>query len=106
MVVTRKNESGFVIAWGEFRIVNALGAECPEGGVKEQYDYAWINDAWVHEKFRSKEGFNMILKEFIKMKHDKLPWVNYIYWTRKKHGGRMSCYEIRRIVNESLSSVE
>jgi plasmid replication initiation protein len=96
-IITKKDEEGRVIAYGEFRIVDDYGMEDKYG------HYAWINDVWVHEKFRTREGVNMLLKEFIDLKHQRMPWVRWIYWTRKKHGGRMSKYEIRSLLHESLS---
>ena len=98
MVVKHYDSNGKIDAYGEFRIVDSEGKEDKYG------TWAWINDVWIHPSLR-RRGFNMILRSFIENEHKKLPWVTFIYWTRGKHGGRKSCYEIRRMLHESLQTV-
>ncbi len=105
MVIDRKDTDDKVIAWVEYRVVNALGAECPEGGLKEHYDYGWINNVWIHKSYRTKNRFNNILRELTDEAHKITPWVKHMYWKRGKYDWRESCYDIRRIKDDALQKV-
>jgi hypothetical protein len=105
MVLTKKDSEGKVIAWSEWRIVNEFGQECVQGDDNTDYKYAWINDVWINDTFRSKNSFNAILRSFIKEGRDLFPWLKYIYWNRGKYNRRLSCYEIRRVLHEPLQKI-
>lgn len=106
MILTHKDKDGRVIAWIEYRVVNKYSEECPVSNNPHHYTYAWINDVWIHERLRSKNRFNILLRRFAKMGLELHPWLEKVYWNRGKYNRRMSCYDIRRLVNEPLQKVQ
>ena len=92
MIITKKDNTGRVIAYAEFRLVNETGS--PEA----QGVYAWINDVWVHESLRTRNRFNSILEHFITSYSKRFPSAKYIYWQRGKHKDRMSLYYVDKII--------
>ena len=100
MVITREDAEGRVIAWAEFRRVNEKGIEDICG------DYLWVEEVWVHKDFRTRKGFNDILKAFINTYAAKYPWCQYIYWQRGKYNERMSLYNRAKMLRRTINGQE
>jgi len=95
MVFAKQDNEGKVIAWAEIRLVDETGREDAKGV------YVWIHDVWVHESCRTRNKFNKAMKEFIAEGRDRFPQAGFIYWTRGKHGKRMSLYNRKNILRRT-----
>jgi hypothetical protein len=81
MISVSKDEDGKVIALIEWRQVAQSGFDKLRG------EYVFINDLWIHPKFRHDMNIMRHLGLDIM---EKSVGANYCYFTRKKYGGRMS----------------
>lgn len=82
MVITRKNRGGYITAYIEYRL-------------KDKYktgDFCYINDLWVHEHYRNMGNVMYFIKRVARLN----PEVEFIYFIRDKHDGRMAVYEVLR----------
>ena len=100
MVITKKDEDGRIIAYAEYRMVDAQGKDDTRG------EYIWINDVWVHKDYRRRNVFNEILQGFIAKQAISYPWAKYIYWKREKHNERMSLYNRTTILRRAKNGEE
>ena len=82
MVITRKNRGGYITAYMEYRLKDKY---------KEQ-DFCYVNDIWVHERYRSMGNVLWFMKRAC-LAHDS---IDYVYFVRDKHNERLSVYEVIR----------
>ena len=86
MIVTQKDKDDKIIAYGEYNIVDRFGHPTEVG------QYCFIYDTWVHKDYRHRR----LLKDMIRSRMPMHPTVKWIYWTRSKHEGKTSMYELKR----------
>ena len=91
MVIVKKDNTGKVVAYADFRLMSETGVEVAQGS------YAWIEEVWIHEPLRTRNVFNSILEDFIYTYSNKYPSAKFIYWKRNKHKDRMSLYVVDKI---------
>lgn len=85
MVTDLKDSEGRIIAFCEWRIVGPSGYEVPNG------EYIWVNDCWVHEKYRFKNKVGRIVDEILRM----VPQAQYCYFQRKDVSDKLHIYSRR-----------
>lgn len=86
MIELRHNEDGYVSAYADYRIVNKDGNE-EKGG-----EYAYVKECWVHKSLQN----GRTLVDLVRSSHSKNPQVKWIYYRRRKYGGKMKLYPIER----------
>jgi len=91
MIITKKDNTGKVVAYADFRLMSETGTEEPQG------IYAWIDEVWIHESLRTRNVFNAILEDFIYTYSKQYPCAKFIYWQRGKYKDRMSLYVVDKI---------
>jgi hypothetical protein len=87
MLAVKKTKDGFIYSYVDYRICNEKALD-DEKGI-----YCYVRDVWIHPKYERKN----LLKQFIKEEHKKFPQVIWLYFKRKKYGGRMKMFEIKRL---------
>lgn len=81
MISTVKDLDDRVIAYMESRVVGQSGFDKLEG------EYLYIADLWIHD---SRENDWSIFRELVRDAFRKAKSVEWIYFTRRKYGGRQS----------------
>lgn len=82
MITSLKDDSGRIIAFCEWRLVGQSGYD------KEEGEYVWINDCWVHEDYRRTNKFNRIIDEILRA----APTAKWGYFVRGKYGFRKKIF--------------
>ena len=82
MVETIKDYDGKVVALIAWQVVNE------EGQYKDQGDYIYIEDLWIHRDARG----NGVLRRLINLidKHKFATKAKWVYWEREKYNHRIS----------------
>jgi|SRR3990167_3887419 len=81
MITTVKNENRFVIAYMEARVVGQSGFDKLYG------EYLYIADLWIHESHKNDWS---IFRELMNKTFRKAWSVKWIYFQRRKYGGKQS----------------
>ena len=87
MLVVKRNEDDFVVAYVEYFIVNQDGTYNPTG------EFCFVKSCWIHKNYRDKG----ILEELIENNHKKYPSVKKIYYQEDKYEDRWKEHEVRKM---------
>jgi hypothetical protein len=82
MITTLKDDIGRIIAYCEWRLVGQSGYD------KEDGEYVWINDIWVHQDFERTKRINRIIDEIMRI----APSAKWGYFVRGKYGFRKKMF--------------
>jgi ribosomal protein S18 acetylase RimI-like enzyme len=97
---TKKDETGRIIAYCEWRLVGQSGYEVPNG------KYVYVHDLWVHEDYRHQHLVNEIINDIMTL----VPQAEYCYFQRKDYNERVRLFtrsqmERRRMKNHQKVEV-
>lgn len=99
MISTLKNFDGMIYAYAEWRVVDETGTMNSAGR------YLYINDLWIHEKYRGKEVMNALIR--LMDEHELVKHVVGVYWENLKHKNRLTpLYNRERLSKLSKRSQE
>src|SRR3990167_2617490 len=59
-----------------------------KGKKKNDSEYLYINDLWIHPQYRKGKIINLFIR--LLEKDHRTKNVKYIYWSREKYDGRLS----------------
>ena len=93
MIEFHLNKNNLCDAFLEWTLVDK------DGKVSNNGEYIYLREMWTFEK----NGLHKILGKRV---FDKTPKAKYIYWKRKKYGGRMKCIPKWRFFKKWLSKKE
>lgn len=82
MITTIKDDENYVVAFCEWRLVGPSGYEVQNG------EYIWVNDLWVHPKYRELGLIGRIIDEVM----SKVPQAKYCYFQRLQVNERVRIY--------------
>jgi len=82
LLTSLKDNEGKIISYCEWRLVGESGLEVPSG------KYVWVNDFWVHEKYRNKNKVNRMIDEIMRI----VPQAEYVYFQRKNVSDKIHIY--------------
>jgi len=82
MLITRKNEQGFIYAYFEWSIVDHKGTPSDLG------NFMYVKDIWVHPNYNGHSVIDDFIKELDEDKRNKN--ILWIYWTRIKRNEKVS----------------
>src|SRR3990167_7928307 len=82
MIFSLKNEQGFIYAYIGWETVDK------EGKNKNDSEYLYINDLWIHPQYRKGKIINLFIR--LLEKDHRTKNVKYIYLSREKYDGRLS----------------
>jgi len=90
MLETIKDNDGKVVAYCEWNLVDKKGHTDSQG------KYVFVRDMWIHETIKGVKS----IRDFIDMIGLRAPSAAWVYWERKKYGGRIKMVK-RREMKES-----
>src|SRR3990167_4911615 len=82
MVTSLKDIESKIIAYVEWRLVGQSGFD------KQNGEYVWINDIWVHNNHRNNNLINRIIDEVMTL----APLAKYCYFRRLKRNENLRMY--------------
>ena len=85
MITSLKNDDGLIYAFCEWRLVGKSGYDMENG------EYIWVNDMWVHPKYRGQNKVSRIIDEIMR----DVPQAQYCYFQRKAVNNKVHMYSRR-----------
>lgn len=82
MISSLKDKEGRIIAYVEWRLVGQSGFDKQDG------EYVYINDIWVHGDYRMKHLLNRMTDEVMR----QVPTAKYCYFQRLKRNENLRMY--------------
>ena len=82
MITSIKDDQNRIIAYVEWRLVGQSGFDKQDG------EYVWINDCWVHQDYRMRDLLNRMTDEVMR----QVPSARYCYFQRLKRNERLRMY--------------
>ena len=76
MILTHKNDDGYIYSYFEFDVVDK------DGKWKDKGEYMYVRDIWIHPDYRGLTEINKYIAEAEELKETKN--VQNIYWIRTK----------------------
>lgn len=92
MICTVKDNDSKVIAYMEWQRVG------PSGYPVEDGDYVWLTSLWVHPKESGRKMIKLLATDIL----EQTPGAKWAYFTREKHGDRMSRRFTRKYIESLL----
>jgi len=94
LIVTVKNDEGFVTAYLEFNIVDKFGRFDDDG------DYCYVAEAWVHDSLKRTH----VLWELVKKvcEHKNTQHCQWVYWVRERDPNDLKIYPVSKFKKEKL----
>ena len=97
MLLTHKNSDGFIYSFFEWDVVDK------EGKFKNDGDYMYVREIWVHEKYDGQQEIKQFISELHELVENK--FIKWIYWLRdgkkiKRSHSRKLCLRRAGIMEE------
>lgn len=86
MITSLKDNDGKIIAYVEWRVVGPSGYDVDQG------EYVWVNDCWVHERYRGTHKISRMIDEVM----NAVPLAQYCYFQRKDVSDKVHLYSRRQ----------
>jgi len=82
MLTNLKDNDGRIIAFTEWRLVGQSGFDKQDG------EYIWVEEIWVHQNYRGKHLINRMIDEIMRIS----PSAKYCYFNRLKRNSNLRMY--------------